>query len=371
MLKKISKKIITKIFLRLFKISKSNLLFDYDKLATYLYIISKKINQLFTRKILPFINLSIDDTKLKKYKIALVKDEALYILYNIPSINNFKKMILTSNKHTGMVGLFTNFNADFFIVNKLSHNITNINWSEYDIVISFDVAIPANITSQYSKVVWGYMITEPLTPEYQYSINQPINGYDLFLNQFSTSINLFKQAKHIVNFPFSLQHSTCFHELTNTKQENNTRSGVFIEPFTYKSFTNFQINVLAKSGKIRTVSQNTETIVMDLLKSKYFIRLGGTRKIWGNALVEAVAAGCLAIGNPREIHNNLLLTKQTSVSSFTNLIKLINYFEENPLAYKKALLKQQAILNYFFYFKPLLDLQNKVEKIKQQKSIKY
>jgi hypothetical protein len=380
MFKKIFRKILTKVFTKVFEITKSHHEFNYNKLSLYFYIISKKINQSFTRIFVSFSKLKTNNLKLKKYKIAVVKEATLDILYCIPSNNDFQKMLLTSIRHSGLVGVFTKFNVDSFIVkpkpsfqgtNKISIlnqsaiDPASISWSNYDLVIAYNLAISANITQRYPQVIWCYMITEPLMSDYQKSILKPVHGYDLFLNQFSASINLFKQAKHIVNFPFNLQYYGCFHELIPTVPQNSQRSGVFVETFTAKTLTLVQLESLKSFGEVRTVSKDTKTILMDLLKSKYFIRNGGERKIWGNSLIEAVAAGCLAIGNHKEIHNNLLITRQTSTTSLSASIKLINYFERNPQAYEKAILKQRTILNYFFYYKPLLDLQKKVERIKQ------
>ncbi len=382
MLKKISKKIIEKLFAKLFKIIKSPHKFKPAQLPLYLYILNKKIDQAFTRAFSGFLALNTELSKLKNYRIAIVKESKLEMLYNMPSGNDFKKMILNSNKHSGLVGLFTKFNADFFIIkstdfppenspssaqNNLAIKPESINWSNYDLVIAFDLAIPARIIQQNPKVLWCYLITEPLMPEYQGSLAKPLSGYDLFLNQFSASFNLFKQAPHIINFPFNLQYYGCLEELAPNTLEKKERSGIFIEAFTAQSLTKEQLASLKQFGEIRTVSPDTKTIILDLLKSKYYLRSGGKRKIWGNSLIEAVAAGCLAIGNPRECYNNLLLTRKTSTTSFAKALKKIEFFERNPQAYKKEVKKQRQILNYFFYFKPLLDLQNKTAKTPRQK----
>ena len=135
----------------------------------------------------------------------------------------------------------------------------------------------------------------------------PIAGYDVFLNQRFSPRLLGANSAHEIDFPFAFQYHGLFDEFSTLE---GVRSGTFVEAHTMSLLSKSQLKELEFFGPIRTTSQATADIIKSLNSSKYFLRLGG-RRLWGNSMVEAVACGALAIGNPGEYKNRSLFSNAT------------------------------------------------------------
>lgn len=329
-------------------------------------------------------------------KIALVKQEVYQNLYNVTEPNNLKSLITSAVKHTGMAGLLTNFKTDFVILKvieddeecnvwkekstdckqqnlefyynlitkPLGNNINplgyysvsadSVDWGKYDVVIGIDISIPARIVAKYPDTKWCYYIGEPCQHSYHNSYNKPIAGYDYFFTQKMFSFRVFAKSKkvHVKNVPFNLQYYGCFHEAFNQDKNSVLRSGIYIDSHSYKELDGTVKNNLQQFGEVVTAGRNIDDILKKLMHVKYFIRLGG-RIVWGNSMIEAISAGCLVIGNPKEFVNYSLFTKRTSISNYNDMINRIRFFENNPIAYKQELEKQRALVNGLCFTLPL------------------
>jgi len=341
-----------------------------------------------------------DHDNLEIPKIALVKQDVYQDLYCCYNSDPIDKIIFSSLKRSGPVALFTKLKTDFFIVNTesdpecmiwkeksmdcnskdldfyeslktepfldgirghkygqshFSINCDNVEWNKYDIVISLDITIPKRITKRYPDVVWSYYISEPCMSSWKRSKYKPIDGYDLFLNQGFRYFKILPSLSiHEVEFPYFFQHSGCFESLI-TNNDIDKCEGIFLESHTGFDISEYRIKELETFGTVRTISPKIENIINDLLKSKYFIRIGG-RKLWGNPMVEAISAGCLVLGSPGEFNNKSLFTKDTVVNSFDQLIDKLRLYEENDALYINELNKQQALVDYLCFYRPLNDL---------------
>jgi len=345
----------------------------------------------------------------KNLKIAFVKQDVGDNLYCCHSTTDPEELLISSLKHSGPLGLFTTFDVDFHIVKTeedeecniwkqkwydcqhcsietyesfkykiykngerghtkpqgdFSVSCYNINWEKYDIVITLDIAIPNKITKALKNTIWSYFISEPCMRSYNESKLKVIEGYDLFLNQKMGFIKLnpFKLNKFTeIDFPLDLQYYGCFHDILNINKSNQ-KNGFFIESHTYNDLSSAQKNKLEEFGPIRSVSPKSVDIIKDLIMSKYFIRFGG-RTMWGNSMIEAVACGCLSIGNPDEFVNKSLFSKDISIKTFDELIDKIAFFENNQKMFEKILVKQRHLLDYFCFYKPLIEFIKKSKKI--------
>lgn len=340
----------------------------------------------------------------KKKKILFLKQTVFQDLYCCKNYNSYRDLIFSSLKRTGPVGLFTRLNADFIIVNlvhdiecniwqqkwydckqkppefylslidtpflggkrghlegqgKYGIDINDIDFSKYDIVISCDISVPTRIVKQNPHIVWCYYISEPCMTAYKKSHQQVLFGYDLFLNEGFRKIKLNPKPRwHEIEFPYFLQYYGCFHDLLGIDKDFFERAGIFLESHTSRELDADQINELKSFGPLGFTEGKTEEIIMGLLKSKYYVRFGG-RKLWGNSMIEAIAAGCLALGNPDEFRHVSLFTNKTSVKSFEELTKRIKFFEGNPDEYSRELRKQRRRLDYVCYNRPLRELYKK------------
>jgi hypothetical protein len=189
-------------------------------------------------------------------KIAVVKQEVYQDLYCCPYGSALPDLISSSLKRSGPVAFFSRLGADFWIVKTEDDTECNIwrqkctdclqaspehyeslktkpfkngeeghtqaqgefsvpgdsiPWEQYDIVVSFDISVPARITRKYPKTVWAYCLGEPCMSAYSASHKEPIVGYDLFLNQRFRLLPVgYTIPAHEIEFPYYFQYYGCF-----------------------------------------------------------------------------------------------------------------------------------------------------------------
>ncbi len=354
-----------------------------------------------------------------KPRIAFVKQDILPDLYCCPNLSKPKDIIFSTLLRNGPFTLFTKLNADFWMVkleedsecqiwkercftaqgkqfmsfdqilqtrskipveniNSLilppetfSINSEEVDWNAYDIVITIDIPIPKRITEKYPNTIWCYCLFEPYMVSHKLSSRKIIPGYDLFLNQRSRIFRIMPSTRfHEIDFPYCLQYYGCYHELLNMPLED-TRQGVFIEKHTARVLTENQLEQLHSYGPVHIQEGSTHRMLENLIKSKYFIRVGGNVGMrWSNSIIESVAAGCLFIGNPKEFVNKSFFTPQTCVKSFEELINRLNFYETHPDKYEKQRGYQQQLVNWLCFSRPLQELIHKSLMIRSSRRTK-
>ena len=343
------------------------------------------------------------------YSIALVKQVTYQDLYCCRSDESAAALIFSTFKRTGPVALFTKYGADFFIVHvepdsecmiwkekplfchqeklsyyeSLAHKIpkwgkiaghtlpqgafsvhcSDINWSQYDIVISLDIAVPTRIVKAHPKVLWCYFIGEGVQPSYSASLEKPLAGYDCFLTQdYHVSKNL---KQHVVDFPYMLQYYGCFHELLCIDTSVTNQAGIFCNGSLDKN----QLCLLQNIGSVYRQPGPISAFdrISTLVQTKYFTycydqRPGQRTSFRGNALVEAVATGNLVVANDMFFSNTGLLSDKTTVRTFQELLDALVYFESNPEEYKKEVELQRTRLQELCCDRPMQELFEKYKK---------
>jgi hypothetical protein len=248
----------------------------------------------------------------------------------------------------------------------------DIDWSQYDLVMSVDVSVPQRITRQFPSVVWCYYVREDKTPSYGKSFEGLIDGQDIFLSQQFQPARRSSRGSHIVDFPYHLQYYGCFHDLFDRGQRETSREGVFLEHHTVRGLTETQLRQLCAFGSVNStalqpgsleqfplsdiVHRTMEPAFRDLLlQSKYFLKCGG-RSVFGLASIEAIAAGCLALGNPGEYGNGFLFNRYTSISSFEDALQKIAILEKSANLYRREVARQRSMVDHLCYMRPVFDL---------------
>jgi hypothetical protein len=338
-----------------------------------------------------------------KMRLAIVKQDVFQDLYCAPAGTSGLDLLLSSLHRSGPVGLIAGAKADFWIVKteqdpecsiwqqkstdchqsplefylnlqtkvprngeyghkepqgRWALNAADIDWSIYDVVICYDAAVPARITRRFPQVAWCYFVGEPCMRSYKSSLAQPLPGYDFFLSQRFRRIRLLpRPANHVIEFPYFAQYYGCFHELFKLDARKHAGRGIFIEGRSNADLQETQLNALRQFGPVRWPSGNIENVLRGLLASKYFLVSEGRK--WGNATVEAVACGCLALGSPVGQHHVSLFTPQTTCRSFESALRKIEFFENHPSAFDEELWRQRSLLNRFGFERPLKELHEK------------
>jgi hypothetical protein len=341
-------------------------------------------------------------------RIALVKPEGVNDLYRYTAKPSAASAILTSPQRSGPVGLLTRFNTDWWIARNTSDpamqvwterrfcnvrmwsdetaasgfarrpfvdpgsgrtttqhdiavDIDEIPWQAYDVVIAYDAVVPPRITSRFPGVLWCYYICEPGMPSFRRSLFAALPGYDLFLNQrFRKHRLFFPNARHVIDFPYHLQYYPCFTDAGFAGP--TSRSGTALECTAAEDFRSESMRVLEAFGPVRRPFGGIDRVLQALTASKYWVKVGPLPR-WGNGMIEAIAAGCLAIGDPRLQFHSSLFTQRTVAHSLEDVRLLLDYYESDDDAYFREVELQRSLVNNFCFDRPLSELVEKGSQI--------
>jgi hypothetical protein len=348
-------------------------------------------------------------------RVVVVKQDVHDDLYACAPGASPAEIVLSTVFRSGPVALFTRLGADFRIVRTepdpecriweqkwterrwapleyfeafrdhipgrsygngaFAASAADVDWSQYDVVISSDVAVPARITRRYPRTVWCYYVREVKTSAYERSLHAPLEGQDLHLTQgFRPVVPRSARAPHNVEFPYFLQHPGCFHELLGRRSDTQ-RQGIFLEHHTDRALGARERAELAGIAPITSPAREPPAEGPDigvpphdhierLLASKYFVKSGG-RHVWGNSMIEAIAAGSVAIGDPAQHECPFLYDDATSARSLAEVRTRLEAFERDPQRYQRALGRQQALIDYLCYARPMLRLLEKADEVRR------
>lgn len=354
--------------------------------------------------------------KSRSHRMLVIKQDVNEDLYCCPPDSSTSELILSTLLRTGPVALFTELNADFRIVETVDDPecqiwqeratvlkwdsleffasyreqiperdygqkrwampLDEIDWNHYDIVISMDVCVPERITRKHRKTLWCYYVREIKASSYAASLEKAAPGQDVVLNH-KFRLHPTNNRSHVLEFPYHLQRPGCFHRLFGLDPPDTTdRRGVFVDHHTMVQLTSEQRNALGEFGPVAsTIHVGTREIIptseqlarrtMDddlrerLLNSRYFLITPGQRRVFGTALIEAIAAGCLAIGSPDAFGDHgYIFNHATAASDFAEALQKMRQLEKIGDAYVREVSRQRTLIDYACFVRPLGDLLN-------------
>jgi hypothetical protein len=350
--------------------------------------------QLFYQKIIYFLELfeNKDSILISDLpKVALVKQYVYADLYSKNKINcsdNWLETIYTSNHRSGPIAIFSKLDADFFIVDVFEEKIcnvfkekganikwdkfkkiqkkeiinpNNINWNNYDLVICIENAVPSKITKKYPRVLWATMLEHHRMKSYSKYKRRLPDGYNLFFNQrFGPTPFSFFKKNYVIDWPYGFNQPLNLKKTFGIdKKEDAVVIDVHSLDYEIKNIIeshNLKINMTSKGRSIK------EHLFL-LSKTKYLILpiKFSERMLWGNITLEASALSCLIIGNKKYLWNPHLILKECHVTNY-NQFKTLLFLLDDKSYYNTLLKKQNKLLNYFGYVRPLNQLSNHLNK---------
>ena len=341
-------------------------------------------------------------------KIALVKQEIYQDLYVCSyEEKNSANILFSSQGRVGPIGLMSELNADFYIVKEESdketqiykkviphiakhlyilktqtldkipgqefkqpgskhpngefaQNCYQINWGQYDIVISINVSLPTKLIMKYPNTLFAYMIGEA-----NLATKRSCFGYDITLNQMARGI-VTNKLYGAVDFPYTfVKGDTLKKIMYQSLQRTSRNEGVFMEINSTKERPVTKVPehfkpLEAIGQKIILHQQKIENNLKSIYDSKYFVKMGG-RTIRGNSVAEAISLGTLAIMNRDEVIHKELIIDECNVKTMEDVIILIQELEQNDEKYNTLLKKQQDLLTHYFFDRPLSSITNCLE----------
>jgi hypothetical protein len=334
-------------------------------------------------------------------RVAVVKSEMASHIYTRPgSSADLLSLVLSTPKMIGPTAFFTLFKTDFLIVktssdpecqhwresfsqdpdpstsikfyeahrdlrpqagpnpylsqSQVAIDSDSIQWSQYDCVICHDLAIPARIVAKYPKVFWSYWIGETGTPSYKASYQDPLAGYQCFLNGGSRRWRVRPQLKpHVVEFPFIFQQPS--DRFLLGARPSVTRSGVLLERITSQKMPPDTRATISESIEVVPTSDLSSDRLQKLHSARYFLQMGG-QPVWGNSFQEAVSAGCLAIADPSTMPNNRsLMLPELAPKTWNQAITLVKKLEQDPEWRENLRQQQESLASWFLCHRPLRD----------------
>lgn len=256
-----------------------------------------------------------------------------------------------------------------------ARDVNEVPWDSFDLVISMDIAVPERLTRRFPQVVWAYYVRELKMPSFHRSMEQALPGQDLFLSQdFSPLFK--KDGQHVVRFPYHFHYYGIFHELTErvipSIVTGSQRQGIFLDHHTATELTANDWESLAQFGPVYSTFRDVDNfdqvaqkavpsrtmepkILEKLMKSKYYIKIGG-RNVYGTAMVEAIAAGCLALADPARTANNFFYSPPLCATNIPDVIDKLCQLEASESLYIQQVKRQRLLMDYLCFYRPAIQL---------------
>lgn len=311
--------------------------------------------------------------RLRGMRICIVKQESYTDLAS-QSVNGIEAYLEFSNHRSGPYGWLIDFNADFRVVrchpeanlweqklergNQSHHQqirdrqalnaelIDAVDFSIYDLVLTYECAIPASVTAQYPNVLWATILEDHRMREFAQFSRKPPEGYDYFFDQRFGPSGIFRQTRqpHVINFPYVIPHCS---RLNHSK---DVRDVVLMDsPHRDEELDQFfsELGYQLHYTQSRSLKEHFAM----LTKCKYFISYECNNPKWGNGFIEPAAYGCINIGDPNMFWNPAFITRQGRLSRSRNLKKLVLEIEEAQLG-KEILDLQHCLIEEYCCYGP-------------------
>lgn len=323
-------------------------------------------------------------TELCDLKVAFVKQSVYTDLYANPNAGSPLAIIASSNLRSGPVGLMETLHADYYIVDmepdaecriweekqkdfkarpfwrhiieaqrRVAVQAADIDWSQYDLVLALENAVPARITQQYPTVLWATMVEHHRMLTYQSYLRHPPEGYDCFFNQrFGPTLRSLCRRAHVIEWPYSFNNEKCIVDFFPWVAKENS---IVVEGHQQRE----AFQALQKTPGIRVHFSGGRNIIehLELLaKAKIFFSPVYEQPLWGNATVEAAAADCIVVGNRHSFWNPCMIDPRMHCCSIKKGWKTILRLLSDESYYQEMLALQRARLNWYAFSRPLLQL---------------
>ncbi|MEM7509518.1 MAG: hypothetical protein AAF388_01215 [Bacteroidota bacterium] len=352
----------------------------------------------------------------KELRIALVKQDVLPDLYIAPVEATALEILHSTMMRVGPVGLFSDFHTDFHIVkesdspecaiwkeiistpgpdkpedfralkntplnllkgqghkspgtsdthDRYAVSYDELDWGQYDIVISINIAVPRAHITKYPKVLWCYMAMEA-----NMLMDKVHFGYDVCLNQ--EIRGYISKGMGILDFPYTFLGPKTLEELTQSYLNRPSKNeGIYADSTVVKERPVKQVphfEPLTRTGHPILIHRQLITENLEALyDAKYYLKIGG-RGTRGNGLIEAVSSGTLVLMEPENVRYSQLLPKECWVDSIDEALQKIQFLEENPHIYEELLALQRRLLQHFVIDCPMRSLVNALEEKRRDQS---
>jgi len=327
-------------------------------------------------------------------RVCVVKQHTTYDLFtrtgpDLPAI------VASSNWRSGPIGLWEAFDTgarivledpapecqlgkqhwsqyvqgwDLWPAGSTADDADVVDWAEYDVVISIDVAVPTRIVRRFPSVMWCYYFIEggPGGVDEQFR-GSPFFAYNVFLNhrlaksplspESPSSTQMRKSRRAVLDFPYYMQSA---HSVRSLYPElaNRPRAGFCLSHHSRGVLRDSERAALARIGPVRTEWKTLADIHRAELESAYFVVHPASKPSVGVALIEAISAGCLVLAPSRCVSGfPELLAPELEFQSVDELLELVHALESDNRLLERLRLQQNRRVEEWCYRNPAHNLE--------------
>jgi len=333
----------------------------------------------------------------RKLRWALVKQSIYPDLYSCPPRTPAREAVLSTIQRMGPAAFLVDLQADFWLVredfapecrvweesvgshagtdlrkfraeqDRVPHGgrrghqrtpaqdavaVGEVPWERYDIVVSVDVSVPERILRAHPRILWVTLPADPGTPTAKAGWKRPPFSWDVNLThlhrRFPVRPGL---GPRTLECPYSLQSPQTWTEIFGPA-EKLPRSGCFLETQTHAALDSDGLAELQTLGPVGRPLGSLPDVARTLLASRYYVQMTGG-PLTGNGQIEAVMAGCLAVGNPASYVQRSLFLPGLEVDSRPSLLALLRGLEADPARREALRGAQQSVAEYLCFRRPL------------------
>lgn len=284
---------------------------------------------------------------------------------------NAEEYLEKSNHRSGLYGWVNDLGADFWVIteekdslgfwkqklkrpNQEHHNrirfsqkessvdYNEIDFSKYDIVLTYECAVPERITRRFPSVIWMTMLEDHRMREFSSFLKSAPTGYDLFCDQFYGPFGIFskRRLEHVVSLPYIVP------SLRNLGIRKKSNKAIIDSEYHTSVASIFEkYNITVQPNGNLSLSEYFDT----LAASKFYFSFKPSSPRWGNGFVEAAGFNCINMGNPYTVWRPCLLSKEGSFNKLKQLESTLEYTLRDDVAGKILEHQRSCLLDYCWY----------------------
>ena len=327
-------------------------------------------------------------------RVCLVKQASCYDLYTVTG-GDVAALARSSACRSGPLGLWEwpGFTTDFrvladcrteeclrgprewapFVAGKSFRAFTgvaadprDVDWNDYDVVLSVDVAVPETVVRQHPTVLWCHYFIEggPWGVKEQWA-DAPQYGYNVFLNHrpadrplttgHSAVRRLRRARRTVIDFPYYLLSDRTIADIYPAA---GARSGICLASSSRDRLSDALRAELGRFGPVRLDYGSPSELHQAMAASRYFVTTPGSPAKTGGALVDAVSAGCVVLAPSETVREfGQIVAPWLDYSGDAGLLDRLETLEQDALLFDLARGGQAAIVRRTFWEYPLRNLQ--------------
>lgn len=333
---------------------------------------------------------------MRRLRIAFVRQDVYRDLYCCDPKLPGPEIVRQSVRRTGPAGFLVDLEADYWIVRedtapecsawteKIAHDpdprpeayraqkdcppapgfqtcfaqhsvkVDDIPWEQYDLVISIDISVPFRIVEGTKRPLWAYLPGDPGVSTAKKSLQRPPGPYDISLtHSFRRHPVRPGIGARAVEFPYTFLRRATWNRIFPASSIQ--RKGTMVEHQTEKLLTGPERQQLENIGPVRRPEGSILEVAERMNQSTFYFRCGGG-PIVGNGIVEAAAAGCLAVGNAREFVSRSLFFRPNICANRLGGLKRIQELHDHPEDLTHFLALQGRLVDYYCFYRPIRDI---------------